>query len=236
MTARWSLPKLGTGFALAVWAIAFWYLIATDRVALYFSSRTTWLAPMGAIALTVAMAGQFLSARVSRHEPFTRGHLGTLLVLIVPALIITTSPPVALGSFAVSRRPVATNGDYVSKEGRSISEGDLSLLDILQLNRTGELDKLAARAGSTSSFMGFVTKDPNDRADEFRLNRFVISCCPGDAVPIQLRVVGAPPGEVEADDWVRITGSIYPVGPEVIVDASDVDRVPRPEHPYLNSN
>ena len=116
MTARWSLPKLGTGFALAVWAIAFWYLIATDRVALYFSSRTTWLAPMGAIALTVAMAGQFLSARVSRHEPFTRGHLGTLLVLIVPALIITTSPPVALGSFAVSRRPVATNGDYVSKE------------------------------------------------------------------------------------------------------------------------
>lgn len=236
MTARWSFPKLGTGFALAVWAIAFWYLIATDRVALYFSSRTTWLAPMGAIALTVAMAGQLLSARVSRHEPLTRRHLGTLLVLIVPALIITTSPPVALGSFAVSRRPVATNGDYVSKEGRSIGEGDLSLLDILQLNRTGELDKLAARAGSTSSFTGFVTKDPNDRADEFRLNRFVISCCPGDAVPIQLRVVGAPPGEVEADDWVRITGSIYPVGPEVIVDASEVDRVPRPEHPYLNSN
>ena len=106
----------------------------------------------------------------------------------------------------------------------------------MQLNRTGELDKLAARAGSTSSFMGFVTKDPNDRADEFRLNRFMISCCPGDAVPIQLRVVGAPPGEVEADNWVRITGSVYPVGPEVIVDASDVDRVARPEYPYLNYN
>ncbi|MDQ3659569.1 MAG: TIGR03943 family protein [Actinomycetota bacterium] len=188
------------------------------------------------MALTVAMIGRFLSSRVSKPEPLTRRHLGTLSVLVIPALIVIAFPPVALGSFAVSRRSAAVKGTYVATSSDELSKGDLSLLDIFGLSYRDELGKLAARAGSTSSFTGFVTKDPNDRADEFRLNRFMISCCPGDAVPVQLRVVGAPPGKVEADDWVRITGSIYPVGTEVVVDASGVERVPRPEHPYLTSN
>lgn len=234
MTTTWSVSRLATGVALAIWAAAFWFLIAADRAAFYFSSRTTWLAPVGAVTLTAVMIGRFLSAKVSRPEPLRRRQLGTLAVLIIPALIITAFPPTALGSFAVGRRSTAIKGAYVSMSGRDLSKGDLSLLDIFSLSYNGELDKLASRAGSTSSFTGFVTKDPSDGAAEFRLNRFMISCCPGDAVNIQLRIVGAPPGGFKADDWVRVTGKIYPVGAEVIVDASNVERVDRPKHPYLN--
>jgi uncharacterized repeat protein (TIGR03943 family) len=234
MTMTWSVSRLATGLVLAIWAAAFWFLIAAERAAFYFSSRTTWLAPVGAITLTVAMLGRFLSARAARPEPVTRRHLGTLAVLIVPALVITAFPPAALGSFAVSRRSTAIKGTYVSMSGRDLSKGDLSLLDIFGLSYNGDLDKLAPRAGSTSSFTGFVTKDPSDGADEFRLNRFMISCCPGDAVNIQLRIVGAPPGQFQADDWVRVTGKIYPIGAEVIVDATEVEGVKRPKHPYLN--
>jgi uncharacterized repeat protein (TIGR03943 family) len=234
MTMTWSVSRLATGVALAIWAATFWFLIAADRAAFYFSSRTTWLAPVGAITLTAAMVGRFLSAKVTRPEPVTRRQLGTLAILIVPALIITAFPPAALGSFAVSRRSTAIKGAYVSVSGRDLSKGDLSLLDIFGLSYNGDLDKLAPRAGSTSAFSGFVTKDPSDGADEFRLNRFMISCCPGDAVNIQLRIVGAPPGQVEADDWVRVTGKLYPIGATVIVDATEVERLERPEHPYLN--
>lgn len=234
MTMTWSLSRLATGFALAIWAAAFWFLIAADRAAFYFSSRTAWLAPVGAVTLTAAMVGRFLSARVSRPEPMTRRQLGTLAVLVIPALIITALPPAALGSYAVGRRSTAIKGAYVSMSGRDLSKGDLSLLDIFGLSYTGDLDKLAPRAGSTSSFTGFVTKEPSDGADEFRLNRFMISCCPGDAVNIQLRIVGAPPGGFKADDWVRVTGKIYPIGAEVIVDATEVALVDRPKRPYLN--
>jgi uncharacterized repeat protein (TIGR03943 family) len=234
MTMTWSISRLATGLALAIWAAAFWFLIVADRAAFYFSSRTTWLAPVGAFTLTAAMVGRFLSARVSRPEPVSRRQLGTLAVLIIPALVVTAFPPAALGSFAVSRRSTAIKGAYVSMSGRDFSKGDLSLLDIFSLSYNGDLDRLAPRAGSISSFTGFVTKDSSDGADEFRLNRFMISCCPGDAVNIQLRIVGAPPGGFKADDWVRVTGKIYPIEADVIVDATDVESVDRPKHPYLN--
>jgi uncharacterized repeat protein (TIGR03943 family) len=234
MTMTWSFARLATGLALAIWAAAFWFLIAADRTVFYFSSRTTWLAPVGAITLTAAMVGRLLSARVSRPEPLTRRQLGTLAVLIIPALVITIFPPAALGSFAVSRRSTAIKGANISMSGRDLSKGDLSLLDIFGLQYNDDLDKIAPRAGSTSSFTGFVTKDPSDGAEEFRLNRFIISCCPGDAVNIQLRVVGAPPGKFQKDEWVSVTGRIYPIGKEVIVDATQVEQVDRPKHPYLS--
>jgi uncharacterized repeat protein (TIGR03943 family) len=234
MTTTWSRSRLATGFVLAIWAAAFWFLLAVDRAPFYFSSRTLWLAPAGAVTLTAAMLGCFLAARVSKAEPLTRRQLGTLTILIIPALAITAFPPSALGSFAVGRRSTAPQGAYVSMSEPNVSTGDLSLLDIFGLSYRGDLDKLAPRAGSTSSFTGFVTKDSSDGADEFRLNRFVISCCPGDAVNIQLRVVGVPPGRFKADDWVRVTGMIYPIGADLVVDASEVERVKRPKHPYLN--
>lgn len=93
---------------------------------------------------------------------------------------------------------------------------------------------LVARAGSTSSFTGFVDKRPGEPADEFLLSRFLISCCIADALSIQVRVVNAPPGEFKPDDWVRATGKLYPLGREVILDASEVVKVPKPEHPYLS--
>lgn len=234
MTTTWSVSRLVTGLALALWAAAFWFLIAADRTAFYFSSRTSWLAPVGAVTLTAAMVGRLLSARASRPEPVTRRQLGMLAILIIPAFVVTAFPPAALGSFAVGRRSTAIKGAYVSMSGRDLSQGDLSLLDIFGLRYNGDLDELAPRAGSISSFTGFVTKEPSDAAAEFRLNRFMISCCPGDAVNIQLRVVGAPPVGFRPDDWVRVTGKIYPIGAEVIVDANEVSRVNRPDHPYLN--
>jgi uncharacterized repeat protein (TIGR03943 family) len=234
MKRAWSQTRLAVGFALAVWAALFWFIIASERTSFYFASRTTWLAPVGALTLTLAMVGRLLSARSAASERLSTKQITSLLLLIIPAVAIMSFPPATLGSFAVARRSTAIKGGYVSTTDRDLSRGDLSLVDIFALSRNGELDRLASRAGSTSSFTGFVTKEPDDGADELRLNRFMISCCPGDAVIIQVRVVGAPPGRFKADDWVRVTGRIYPIGEEVIVDATEVAGVDRPEHPYLD--
>lgn len=237
MTRAWSQQRLAIGLALLVWATVFWFLIIADRAPLYFSSRTTWLAPVGALSLTVALIGRLLTARVASPETLTRRQTTRLTMLVLPALAVMILPAPTLGSYAVGKRSSATSrGAYVSMADRDLSEGDLSFLDIFGLSYNGELNQLAGRAGSTSSFVGFVSKDGGGRADEFMLNRFMISCCPGDAVNIQVRVVGAPPGQFNEDDWVRVTGKIYPLGQQVVVDATEVTKVDRPKRPYLNSS
>jgi hypothetical protein len=41
------------------------------------------------------------------------------------------------------------------------------------------------------------------------------------------------PGQFTNEDWVRVRATIYPLGREVIVDASDITAVERPDPPYL---
>ncbi len=230
----WSTARLGVALALAVWASLFWFILLADRTSFYFASRTTWLAPVGAIFLTIAAIGRLASARTDHPDPPPSGEVKKVLLLVAPALLIMLFPPATLGSYAVAKRSTSIQGAYVSVTGSDLSTGDLSLVDIFGLRYTGDLGALAARAGSSSSFTGFVSRDPTNGAGEFMLNRFIISCCPGDAVNVQVRVVGAPPGRFAQDDWVRVTGSIYPVGEEVIVDAAQVEQVDRPKNPYLN--
>ena len=233
MSPSWSATRLATGAALGVWAALFWVIIAADRLPDYLASRTEWLAPAGALTLTAAALGRLASARAPHPEPLSRRQVLNLSVLVVPALLILVMPPVTLGSFAVERRGPSVKGAYASVTGRDLSRGDLSLNDVFGLTYTGEFGRLSARAGTTSSFTGFVSRDTAS-ADEFTLNRFMITCCPGDAVNVQLRVVGAPPGAFRADDWVRVTGRIYPLGKQLVVDATEVLGVDRPKHPYLN--
>ena len=42
-----------------------------------------------------------------------------------------------------------------------------------------------------------------------------------------------PAGTFQQDQWVSVTGLIYPLGREIIVDAKDVVGIPRPSRPYL---
>jgi putative membrane protein len=228
-----SARRIATGFVLAMWAASFWWLLVTDRSSLYLSNRTSWVIPLGAVLMTVAAVGRFASARTSHPEPLRPSDLWGLALLLVPVVVLTASPVTSLGSFAVDRRASFASAFVSSSE--DISTGDLSLADVAGATRVPELmNALVGRAGSEVSFVGFVDRDPDMPADEFMLTRFMISCCVADALTVQVRVTSAPPGEFQPDDWVRVTGALYPVEREVIVDATDVEAVPRPEDPYLN--
>jgi uncharacterized membrane protein YcgQ (UPF0703/DUF1980 family) len=45
--------------------------------------------------------------------------------------------------------------------------------------------------------------------------------------------VGVTPGKYVADDWVRVLGRVYALGPEVLVVADRVESIPTPADPYL---
>jgi putative membrane protein len=228
-----SVRRLAAGIVLSVWAATFWWLFLTDRSSLYLSSRTAWVIPLGAVLMTFAAAGRLLSVRTARPEAVRARELAGLGLLLVPVVVVAASPVTSLGSFAVDRRASFASA-FVPSSG-DISSGELSLADVAGATRVPELmNALVGRAGEEVSFVGFVDRDEGMPADEFMLTRFMISCCVADALTVQVRVTGAPPGEFEPDDWVRVTGALYPVEREVIVDASSVESVPRPKDPYLN--
>ena len=230
-----SPKRLAAAAVLGAWAGVFWFLLLGDRTALYLSSRTAWVVPVGAAILTLAFAGRLLSLRASHAESFTPLEAAGYFILVLPVIVVLVLPPTALTSFAASRRSNISGAGFVTSGG-DVSTGDLSLFDLAGAMRTDEgRAALAKRAGDEVSFIGFVARDEGAPADEFTLTRFVVSCCVADALSVQVRVAGAPPGEFDNDQWVRVTGKFYPLAEEAIVDATEIVPVPRPKRPYLSS-
>jgi uncharacterized membrane protein YcgQ (UPF0703/DUF1980 family) len=60
-----------------------------------------------------------------------------------------------------------------------------------------------------------------------------VTCCVADATIAQVRIVGLPPGSYPDDEWLQVTGAVYPVGREVLVAADGVQQIPVPSEPYL---
>lgn len=233
MKGRWGSRGLATAAVLGAWAALFWFLLVTGRTSLYLSSRTNWVVPVGAILLTAATIGKVITLRSAEPEPLTRGETWRLALIALPVLTVLALPPAALGSFAASQRSL-TGAGFVSSAG-DLSSGTITLADVARANWAPDgMKELAKRAGSEVTFVGIVARRDGMPADEFLLTRFIISCCVADALSVQVRIVGAPPGAFEEDDWVQVTGSIFPVPHEVIVDARSVRAVPRPENPYLS--
>lgn len=228
----WSPLRVATSITLGAWAAVFWFLLISGRTTLYLSSRTAWVVPMGAVILGLCAAARLATARTGHREVLTRSRAISLGVVVLPAVLVLSLPPAALGSYAASRRSAVSAGVVPTE---SVASGEITLVDVAAAKWSRDtLQQLVRRAGAQVSFVGFVTKDPGAAADEFTLTRFIVSCCVADALSVQVRVVGAPPGEFPEDQWVRVNGSLYPLGPEMIVEASSVEKVPRPDKPYLN--
>jgi uncharacterized repeat protein (TIGR03943 family) len=227
--------RVGMGMVIASWAGLFWFLLLTGRSSLYLSTRTSWVVPLGAVLLTAAAIGRLGSARVASPGPLSRSQLWLFSIMVVPVVITIASPPGALNSYAADRRGNFVRAGF-SASAEDIAAGELSLLDVAGAQTSKEGQRaLAARAGETVSFLGFVALEEDTRPDEFLLTRFIVSCCVADATVAQVRVVNVPPGRFAEDQWVRVSGTIYPIGREVIVDsAGGVESASQPDPPYLS--
>lgn len=229
MSRGFSHARLAAAAVLGGWAALFWFVWMADRTTLYLSTRTAWLVPMGAILATIAAIGRLASARVDRPEPLGSRETVMLGVVAIPVVLLLALPPATLGSYAVGRRSGSAG---IGASARIVS-GPLDLVDIAAARSVkSAAATLRGRAGEQVTMDGFVTIDPGE-TDRFQLTRFVITCCVADATISYVTVVDAPPGQVTDDEWVRVTGAIYPLGSDILVDASSVRPIPTPSDPYL---
>jgi uncharacterized repeat protein (TIGR03943 family) len=218
---------------LGAWAGLFWFLWITGREALYLSTRTDWVVPVAAALLTAATIGRLASAKVAMPKPIPARELWIMGLMVVPVVLVVFSRPATLGSFSTGKR-AGFSGTSVAGAASDIGSGELTLVDVAAAETTPEGARaLAKRAGETVDFVGFVSIRDDTPADELLLARYVVTCCAADATIAEVRVVNVTPGQFSNEDWVRVRGTIYPLGREVIVDASDVTAVERPDHPYL---
>jgi putative membrane protein len=230
---RWSPARLAGTAVLAAWAALFWFLLMTGRDAFYLSDRTDWVVPVAAVLLTAAALGRLASSRTATPEPLRARELWVMALMVVPALLILVLPPATLGTFSAGKRAGFAGAGFSPGD---LGSGELTLVDVAAAQTTPEGERaLARRAGESVRFVGFVTRYADTPADEFMLTRYVVSCCVADATVAEVRVVNVTPGAFEDNDWVEVTGPMYPLGREVIVNASAVTSVPRPERPYLSA-
>lgn len=232
---RWSPVRVAGTVVLGSWAALFWFLLLSGRDAFYLSTRTEWVVPVAAVLLTLATLGRLASARAAEPEPLRSHELAVMIAMVVPVLLITILPPATLGSFSADKRSAVAGAGFSASAG-DIATGDLTLVDVATAQTTPEGERaLAKRAGEHVDFIGFVTRYADTPADEFLLTRYVVSCCVADATVAQVRVVNVTPGAFADNEWVEVTGTIYPIGREVIVNASTIQDVTRPERPYLSA-
>jgi putative membrane protein len=231
---RWSPVRVAGTVVLGAWAALFWFLLVSGRDAFYLSTRTEWVVPVAAVLLTIAALGRLASARAMQPESLRSRELGVMIAMVVPVLLIAILPPATLGSFSAGKRSAVQGASFSSQAG-DIATGELTLVDVAGAQTTPEGERaLAKRAGERVDFVGFVTRYADTPADEFLLTRYVVTCCVADATVAQVRVVNVTPGAFHDNEWVEVVGAIYPLGREVIVDASSVREVTRPDRPYLS--
>jgi uncharacterized repeat protein (TIGR03943 family) len=231
---RWSPQRVLAGLVIGVWAAAFWWLLATGQTQRYLSPRTAWLVPVGSVLLSFAAVGRLASARTEEPEGLRRRDALVFAAVLVPVIAVLFLPEASLGSYAVSRRSDFARAGYVASAD-TLESGDLTLLDVAGAQQSREaMRALVRRAGARVTFVGFVTRYGDTPSDEFVLTRFIISCCVADALSAQVRVVDVPPGEFEQDEWVSVTGNLYPLGSDVLVQATGIEPVPEPDQPYLS--
>jgi len=231
-TLRWSPTRIATAVALGLWAAMFWVLFATGRTYLYLSTRTSWLVPVGAIIFTAGALGRLATARTERHEPVDRHNAWGLGLMALPVVLVMALPPATLGAYTVQKRATFA-GSAIGATARDVT-GPLDFVDIgAAQSFPAAMDQLRARAGETITLEGFVTKEASAPPDEILLTRYIVTCCVADATIAQVRVVGLPPGDYTNDEWLQVTGNVYPVGREVLVAASGATQIPVPDQPYL---
>lgn len=232
-SSAWSPNRVGGALVLAAWAALFWFLEASGRDNLYLSTRTSWVVPVGAVLLTGAAIGLLACARVGAAEPLRTRDAWVMALLVVPVVLVAALKPATLGTFSAGRRAQFSSAGFAASMGGA-GNGPLSLVDVAaaQYSKQGQ-QALAQRAGEQVDFVGIVTRYPDTPAAEFLLTRYIVTCCVADATTAQVRVVDVAPGRFQANEWVEVKGAIYPLGDQVLVDASSVDEVSRPAKPYL---
>lgn len=222
-------------------AVYFTYVVLTGNITNYVNERFAWLSYVAiVIYLLLGLAtalGVYLRQKYAAYDFQTHQNITWPIIVIValPLLIGTLIPSRPLGAEAVNGNislsvASGSNANLVAKDA-----ANRNVLDWLRA--FGQSPTAAAFDGEEADVIGFIYREPGFPEDHFMIARFTVSCCVADAGAIGLPVYTPEASTLRDGEWVRVQGAfqagIFRDTKTPILQASLLEVVEQPEHPYL---
>ena len=165
-------------------------------------------------------------------------------LLLAPLLVAVIIAPGTFGSWAAARQRGVTFaihrdfdfGAYLRTQQVAGVKPSLKLIDFLEVASQRNQRELLAKVDI--EIKGFVSHEVDDPPGTFRINRFAIGCCAGDASLMQVEVRGART-EPSVDAWIsatiRFSGTLTPVGESYVtpvVRLVEMKNIKTPSNPF----
>lgn len=180
-----------------------------------------WLSVSGAVLVVIGVLVIVIGRRQSNSDAVgTDDHVhhhhaarvGWLLAIPLCVAVAVGSNP--LGSYAAGRQNsqrVLPPGQfdleqYLNANSFGGQSPSLRAVDFVRASQDPDARQLLA--DHTVKLTGFVAEDPDGPADSFLLTRFMIGCCAGDALAIQMKVPADPGTIPDEDTWVVVEASL----------------------------
>lgn len=223
----------------------FVYNIVSGNLTNYINIRFAWLSYVAAVLFL--LIGGFSLLRLLRrshaHEHAHHDHdhgsgrmsWFALAVVAIPLVLGTLIPSRPLGAEAIDGDLSISSASLGSVTTFAVNPQDRNVLDWLRVfNSATDYSELN---GQPADVIGFVYLEPNFGAEQFMVARFTISCCVADASAIAVPAAWEGAADLPQGEWVRVQGAIQTGefrGERMpILQATSVELIPQPEHPYL---
>ncbi|MFV9504835.1 MAG: TIGR03943 family putative permease subunit [Oscillochloridaceae bacterium umkhey_bin13] len=198
----------------------------------YIHPRYSLLVLVASLVLLM-MAAVRVSAVTRGPSPNRPGWLH--LLLATPLLLGLLVPARPLGADTLAGRGIQLN-TIANPSRAALLDDDTANWNLLDWGtalsvRSDELE------GKPADVIGFVFPDPKLGGDAFYVARYVVTCCAADGAGVGLPVVWKGGGDLPANGWVRVQGTIALVTLDGLsqpaLRAETVEPVPQPSNPYL---
>lgn len=228
---------LKTGLLLGL-GLYFLYNIVSGNLANYINARFAWLSYLAVVLFLLLglFSGYDLLKRRGHGHDHAPVSWATLAVIAIPLLLGTLIPSRPLGADAVGGS-ISLNAVAAGSNWSAFTTNPLEWNVLDWLRAFSRSEDIASFNGQQADVIGFVYKEPTFGENRFMVARFTISCCVADSSAIGLPVAWEGADTLPPDTWVRVQGAFqvgefqgdtYPV-----LQATSVEVVPQPEHPYL---
>ncbi len=206
----------------------------------YVNVRFAWLSYVAvAILFLLGFAALYGIWRGDKTQTVNVGHQlnvswGVIAISALPLLFGTLIPSQPLGAEAIRGNisMSAANFNTATAFQREPVERN-----VLEWVRVFNQDVPAAFDGEPADVIGFIYREPDYAPDHFVVARFTMSCCVADASAIGVAVYFDGADDIADGEWVRVSGDFlagtFRGTATPILQATVVDIVDQPEHPYL---
>jgi putative membrane protein len=215
-----------------------------NKLVLLIHPRYSWFTLISAmIILVVGLIGIYSTIMSLRKNKITfkssylisSNLLIFLICLVVPFVPITT---LSSESFMIRE-----TGSYINFTGNETKEFKVKFESNIDTKTFEFTDWITAKyIGDLNIFdkkqfrgEGFITATDIDQ--QFKLSRFIVSCCAIDATPVSLDVNYDYKKEFKVDDWVRIEGefAIQNINgqDQPVIIPQKIDKIDEPANAYL---